>query len=171
MLLHRLAPRCRKSPVQSITKSITRNCLARGASRFDDRFCLVNAASESDDAGIFIRCQPSLPHLATLSAVAHYGRRWRRDVRIAAKADALIAIHSARADFRRLEFQTPFTRGDPVNTKSLKAFAWMGAGVGAAVLLVKVLRRPEIKRALGDFFDAACTKVDKQVGWSTQIGR
>jgi hypothetical protein len=44
----------------------------------------------------------------TLSAVAHYGRRCGRDVRIAAKADALNAIHSAKADFRGLEFQKPF---------------------------------------------------------------
>jgi len=54
-----------------------------------------------------------------------------------------------------------------VNAKALKTFAWIGVGVGTAALLVKVLRRPEVKRALGECFDRACTKVDDLLGWST----
>ncbi len=59
------------------------------------------------------------------------------------------------------------SRGDGVNTKALKTSACLGAGLGAAILLVKVLRCPAVKRKLGELFDAACTKVDHRVGWST----
>ncbi|HEY4379429.1 MAG TPA: peroxidase family protein [Acidobacteriaceae bacterium] len=31
---------------------------------------------------------------------------------------------------------------------------------------MNILRRPEVKRALGNIYDEACTKVDKSVGWS-----
>jgi len=54
-----------------------------------------------------------------------------------------------------------------LNTKALKIFALIGAGAGVAALLVKFLRRPEVKRALGERFDTACTRVDNHVGWST----
>ena len=52
-------------------------------------------------------------------------------------------------------------------SKALKALVWIGAGVGTAALLVKVLRRPGVKRALGDLFNSGCTRVDQQIGWST----
>jgi hypothetical protein len=53
-----------------------------------------------------------------------------------------------------------------VNTKALKTVAWIGAGAGAAALLLKILRRPDVKLALGDLFDAASTRLDQQLGWS-----
>jgi hypothetical protein len=53
-----------------------------------------------------------------------------------------------------------------VNNKALKTFAFIGAGAGAAVLLVKFLRRSEITRSIGELFDSACTEVDNHVGWS-----
>ena len=37
-----------------------------------------------------------------------------------------------------------------MNTKALKTLVGIGAGVGTAALLVKVLRRPGVKRALGE---------------------
>jgi Animal haem peroxidase len=39
-------------------------------------------------------------------------------------------------------------------------------GFAAAFLLIKVLRRPDVKRKLGDLFDEACTHLDQRVGWS-----
>ena len=42
----------------------------------------------------------------------------------------------------------------------------IAGGFAAAFLLVKVLRRPEVKRKLGDLFDDACTCLDQRVGWS-----
>lgn len=54
-----------------------------------------------------------------------------------------------------------------MNTKILKTSAFLGAGLGAAFLLVKVLRRPAVKKKIGELFDEACTRVDHRVGWST----
>ncbi len=54
-----------------------------------------------------------------------------------------------------------------MNHKILRTSAWIGAGAGAAFLLVKLLRRPEVKRKLGELFDSACTEIDQRVGWSS----
>ena len=43
----------------------------------------------------------------------------------------------------------------------------IAGGFATAFLLVKVLRRPQVKRKLGDLFDDACTRLDQRVGWST----
>jgi len=43
----------------------------------------------------------------------------------------------------------------------------IASGFATAFLMVKVLRRPEVKRKLGDLFDEACTRLDHRVGWST----
>ncbi len=40
-------------------------------------------------------------------------------------------------------------------------------GLGAASLLVKLFRRPGVKRRAGELFDQACTQLDQRVGWST----
>jgi hypothetical protein len=43
----------------------------------------------------------------------------------------------------------------------------IAGGFATAFLLIKVLRRPEVKRKLGDLFNEACTHLDHSVGWST----
>lgn len=53
-----------------------------------------------------------------------------------------------------------------MSNQALKTVAWIGAGVGAAGVLLKILRRPDVKLALGDLFDSVCTRLDQQVGWS-----
>ena len=40
-------------------------------------------------------------------------------------------------------------------------------GFASAFLLLKLLRRPDVKRRLSDAFDRACTDLDQRVGWST----
>ncbi len=52
-------------------------------------------------------------------------------------------------------------------SKPLKIVICIGAGLGAAALLLKILRRPAVKRALVDLFNTACTTVDQQRGWSS----
>ena len=54
-----------------------------------------------------------------------------------------------------------------MKSRTLKTSAWIGAGAGAAFLLVRVLRRPEVKQKLGEIFNSACTRVDQRFGWST----
>lgn len=54
-----------------------------------------------------------------------------------------------------------------MSNKLLKASACIGLGSVGAFLLVKFLRRPEVKKKLGEAFDSACTAVDHRVGWST----
>ena len=43
----------------------------------------------------------------------------------------------------------------------------IAGGFATAFLLTKLLRRPEVKRRLSDFFNEACTHLDQRVGWST----
>lgn len=43
----------------------------------------------------------------------------------------------------------------------------IAGGFASAFLLTKLLRRPKVKRRLGDLFDEACTHLDQRVGWST----
>ena len=45
--------------------------------------------------------------------------------------------------------------------------ALIAGGIAASFLLVRLLRRPAVKRRLGELFDDFCTRVDQGVGWST----
>jgi len=53
-----------------------------------------------------------------------------------------------------------------VKSKTLKASALIGVGAGAAFLLVRLLRRPEVRDKLRNLFDVGCTELDQRVGWS-----
>lgn len=48
---------------------------------------------------------------------------------------------------------------------ALKVSAWIAGGAAAAFLLVRFLRRPAVKKALGDCYDEICTRLDQRVGW------
>jgi hypothetical protein len=48
----------------------------------------------------------------------------------------------------------------------LKLSAILAGGAAAAVVLVKVLRRPEVQQTLKDAYDDGCTRLDQTVGWS-----
>lgn len=54
-----------------------------------------------------------------------------------------------------------------METRTLRVSALIAGGLATAFLLMKVLRRPAVKQKLGDIFDAACTRLDNLVGWST----
>lgn len=54
-----------------------------------------------------------------------------------------------------------------METRTLRVPALIAGGLATAFLLMKVLRRPAVKQKLGDIFDAACTRLDHLVGWST----
>jgi hypothetical protein len=54
-----------------------------------------------------------------------------------------------------------------MENKMLKVPTLIAGGAAVAYLLAKFFRRPEVRKKLGEIFEAACTGIDHRVGWST----
>jgi hypothetical protein len=48
---------------------------------------------------------------------------------------------------------------------ALRVSAWFLGGAVAASAVVWLLKRPAVKKKLGDLYDAACTEIDRNIGW------
>ncbi len=51
--------------------------------------------------------------------------------------------------------------------KNVLTLIWVVGGLGATCILIKVFRRPGVKRLAGELFHQACTHLDQRTGWST----
>ena len=48
---------------------------------------------------------------------------------------------------------------------ALRVSAWVIGGAAAGAAVMWLLKRPAVKKKVGELYEAACTKVDQNVGW------